>query len=279
MSDKLSIKLIHTGTLSVPDGSIGTGSTHIPPKNIEWYQGPEDRDITVICNEQMLNKEFVSSIKGIKIAWLCSEPEEYCPLLKSVDIIKEYFDCVLVRSSVLVDNKKIFFCPTIGHWINDKAIYPKTKNISIIASGKCDLEGHRLRHHVVSFYRPYLDFVGGHGYKPIQDKLEGLKDYRFHVTIENVRRDFEFTEKLIDSFVTGCLPVYWGCPSIGNFFDERGMIIVEKLQHFEIAFKEYCNESYYKSCLPYIVKNFETAMDEYLTPEDYMFNHVLKDRI
>ena len=50
--------------------------------------------------------------------------------------------------------------------------------------------------------------VFGRGYDPIEFKIDGLKDYRFSVVIENCKRDYWFTEKLIDCFVTGTIPIY-----------------------------------------------------------------------
>ena len=36
-----------------------------------------------------------------------------------------------------------------------------------------------------------------------------------------------FTEKLIDALITKTVPIYWGAPYIGDFYDNRGII------HFE----------------------------------------------
>ena len=48
----------------------------------------------------------------------------------------------------------------------------------------------------------------------------------FHVAIENVRQPHYFTEKLLDCFLTNTMPIYWGCPNIGAYFDTSGMIII-----------------------------------------------------
>ena len=40
--------------------------------------------------------------------------------------------------------------------------------------------------------------VMGMGYKPIGAISDGLKDYMFHIAMENQQRDFYFTEKLIN---------------------------------------------------------------------------------
>jgi len=275
MSNKLSVKLIHTGSLSEADGSVGTGSTHIPPKLMEWYQGTDERDITIITNDLMLNREAVENIKGTKVAWLI-EPEEINPQYQYIQSMKEYFDYILTHDYNYIDDKKVLFCPLAGHWVVDKQVYPKSKMLSVIASGKNNLEGHRLRHQVIRNpeLTPFFDGIFGRGYNPIENKVDGLRDYRYHLVIENVRKNCWFTEKLIDAFVTGCLPIYWGAPTIDNHFDERGMIIVDNERNCATAIKEHLTPSYYNACLPYIKKNFGIAMNKYLTPEDYMVKNI-----
>ena len=51
--------------------------------------------------------------------------------------------------------------------------------------------------------------------------------HRYHIVIENVRSDYYFSEKLVTAVAAGCVPVYWGCPSIARFFDPDGMAAVE----------------------------------------------------
>jgi hypothetical protein len=54
-----------------------------------------------------------------------------------------------------------------------------------------------------------------------------LFDVQYHVAIENVvQRDY-FTEKLLDCFLTCTVPIYLGCPNIGDYFQVEGIIQVE----------------------------------------------------
>jgi hypothetical protein len=88
----------------------------------------------------------------------------------------------------------------------------------------------------------------------------GLRDYRFSVTIENLRDVNYFTEKLIDCFLTGTVPIYWGCPNIESFFDTRGMVIVDNLTDIVNAVNNLTTEDYDRM-LPFIRKNYETAQN------------------
>ena len=65
------------------------------------------------------------------------------------------------------------------------------------------------------------------------------------------------------------MPIYWGCPNIGDFFDTRGMIIVDS----ESDIIELCNQitpETYEQMKPYIDENYERAK-EYARP--------LRDRV
>ena len=90
-----------------------------------------------------------------------------------------------------------------------------------MVSNKISTVGHKLRFSVVdSLKQNDIEFsVYGRTVNNIDYKLTALKDYAFSIVIENSKIDYYFTEKLIDCFSTGTIPIYYGCPSIGNFFD------------------------------------------------------------
>ena len=66
--------------------------------------------------------------------------------------------------------------------------------------------------------------VLGRGYAPFDSKADGLAPFRFSVIIENVRERNYFTEKLVDAILCETVPIYWGCPNIGDFIDPACMI-------------------------------------------------------
>jgi hypothetical protein len=113
--------------------------------------------------------------------------------------------------------------------------------------------------------------VFGRGYNPIDYKLYALRDYAFSLTIENSKFDYYFTEKLMDTFMTGTVPIYWGCPSIGDFFNLDGMIIVDNLEDIDRALNQISIEKY-NSMLPAITDNFNRAK-EFLIAEDWIYNN------
>lgn len=105
----------------------------------------------------------------------------------------------------------------------------KTKDISCIASGLKQLEGHRLRLGFVNMLKkvmPGIDFFGkGSNYLP--DKKDGLEPYRYSIAIENAALPFYFTEKINDCFLAWTIPIYFGCLNIGKYFPGRSFIRID----------------------------------------------------
>jgi hypothetical protein len=100
--------------------------------------------------------------------------------------------------------------------------------------------------------------IYGNGYNPIDQKIISLKNYRYQIVIENTKKDFWFTEKLIDCFVTGTVPIYYGCPSIDKFFDTNGMIIFNNLEDLNKIIKN-LNADIYNSMMDSIINNYKKA--------------------
>ncbi len=137
----------------------------------------------------------------------------------------------------------------------------KTKDLSIIASAQTSLEGHRLRHEVVAWLRDTgrddVD-VMGRGYRPFEQKEEGLAPYRYSVVIENVREPGHFTEKLVDCLLCDTVPIYWGTRDIGDFFDLDGIIPCEDIEDVRSAIAGIPEDDYHARC-PAIARNRELA--------------------
>jgi len=127
----------------------------------------------------------------------------------------------------------------------------KTRPCSLIASAKRDLLGHQLRHDMIDWIRATNQPVDimGRGYMPFDQKADGLAPYRYSVVIENVRERNYFSEKLIDSILCATVPIYWGCPNIGDFMDTTGMILCESAADIQRAIADMSEENY-KSHLP-----------------------------
>lgn len=241
---------------------------------MEWDVNPteiNDGDI-VFFTEHDLKKVLDYKDMDIKrIGWLLESPVivDQSEVFKYLDYFDEVYTC---REDYLSISPKFKFLPVWCTWIKkqDRRIYEKNKMISIIASFKRQTNGHRLRHNVVHSLGDKMT-VYGSGYNRIDDKLVGLKDYRFSIVIENTKQNFYFTEKLLDCFVTGTVPIYWGCPSIGKFFDENGIITFDNMDDLNNILNTISEETY-NNMKTAILNNFNTSM-KYKTAEDYLINY------
>ena len=75
--------------------------------------------------------------------------------------------------------------------------------------------------------------------------------------------------------MTGTVPIYWGCPSIGNFFNTDGMILFNEIGELNKILKEISFEQYVKM-KDAIEENFEKAK-EFLIAEDYIYKNYLEN--
>ncbi|UTW05540.1 hypothetical protein KDX31_20700 (plasmid) [Amphritea atlantica] len=105
----------------------------------------------------------------------------------------------------------------------------KNKNITWISSNKRIFPGHGNRLKFMDFIRSSdleLDLFGS-GINFIENKWDGMIDYRYSLTIENTVHEDYWTEKLADSFLAYCLPIYYGCPNITDYFPEESFIRID----------------------------------------------------
>jgi hypothetical protein len=212
--------------------------------------------------------EAVGRDDSYKIAWLLESPRatrrEYRWLGRNARV----FDRVLTFEQTLLETlPHAKFCPLGGCWIAPEhwKVHPKTKSLSVIASGKRDMPGQQLRHKIIRKHGAAFDAILGRGYHEIAEKVEGLKDFRYSLTVENCRQNFYFSEKLIDCFLTGTVPIYWGCPSIGLFFDKGGIISFEHPRDLHLILEQVGADDY-DLRLPAVRRNLELAKN-YAYPE------------
>lgn len=101
---------------------------------------------------------------------------------------------------------------------------PRTKLVSIVTSNKMLTPGHVQRLNFAKSLKEHfgarLDFYG-RGFTPLEDKLDALRKYRFHIALENSSLRHYFSEKLCDSILTGAFPFYWGCPNLEEYLPAR----------------------------------------------------------
>ena len=158
-------------------------------------------------------------------------------------------------------------------------VYDKTKLISFIASNKNICEGHKFRLKCVNAIKnqfPQVDLYG-RGINPINSKLEGLKNYYFSIAMENEKFPHYFTEKIIDCFLSGTIPIYYGCSNVEKYFNSKGIITFNSKEEL-INIVNNLSPSYYIDNKEAVEENLKIALDMW-EDNDIFFSKFLKDLI
>lgn len=62
---------------------------------------------------------------------------------------------------------------------------------------------------------------------PMDEKHTRLRDYKFTVAFENSSSPGYVTEKAIDAYVGGSVPLYWGDPQVGRMLNPASMLVMQ----------------------------------------------------
>lgn len=140
--------------------------------------------------------------------------------------------------------RRIYSQPAL-HWfygVGSRGIVPfdsilaekpetKTREVSMVYSPKA--MRHTLHHHRARFMReivkrmPELEIFGRQTSRALDDKAECLRDYRYHIAVENFVGPHHWTEKLADAYLGLTLPFYYGCPDLADYFPEESFIRID----------------------------------------------------
>jgi len=228
----------------------------------------------------MLSNE-VDAITPMNRYGLLVESEAILPdLYKAVTSVMWKFRAVFTHSDTLLrNNSNAKWIPGSGTWIGgdfaggEPSIYPKTKTCSMISSRKWSAPLHRKRLAIAYLLRNSTRdvdvFIPRWRSRNLISILDTLIDYRYSIVIENFIGRGYFTEKILNCFATGTVPIYLGSPNISQYFDARGIIQIGGLRDLlQIALPMMSVRDYDRR-LGAIESNFRTC-GEYGAIEDYI---------
>lgn len=232
-----------------------------------WSEAVNPEDYCILTDNDCFNNSLIKSIPSKKIAWLVEPPivngENY---VKMRDTQHKLFDYVFLSVThphyAGIPNAKYFAHGGTAHKEEHIKIWDKSKLCSIILSKKQWNVGHRHRHHIYNSTKGlgvYDSYGCGAGNR-IEYKITGLQDYMFSIAMENCEENDYFSEKIIDCFLTGTIPIYYGTHNIGNFFNPQGILRFKGLDDIKKIFS-YLNEDFYNSKLDAVKENFILAQN------------------
>jgi hypothetical protein len=77
--------------------------------------------------------------------------------------------------------------------------------------------------------------------------------------MENGRRTNWITEKLIDCLVSRTIPIYWGAPNVGEYFDSNAILTFETFSDLSVILRS-LTPDFYQKRLASIDHNLQEAM-------------------
>ena len=253
--------------------SKDTFQSNFPNNFIFDYWKRENNEVTIFVTKGIYSVNDVDS--KIKIAIPSDLREFHSPIYEFIENNIEKFDRVITYDERLIGlyPDKCFPSPAMKPWIwpkSEQQVYEKDKLCSFITSTKTMIPGHDFRVDILNSLNGTHKYLGvdcfGQGHNPLPEdggKIFGLKDYAFSISMENNKTEYYFSEKLLDVILTGAVPIYWGCKSIGNYFNTEGMLLFDtKEELFEIISK--LNMDLYKKMLPAIKENFNLCKKKYV---------------
>jgi hypothetical protein len=249
------------------------GPLPLPDLPFTWDRKIGNHEVAVYTDNSLKDAEAGSDSK--KVAWLIESPVITAKAYRWIRSNYKVFDRVLTFDQEVLEELPNSRTGLLGGcWIKEanRKIHDKNRNVSIIASAKNNVLGQKMRHKAIRKFGHMIDAVFGGGYRAIDDKAEGLAPFRYSIVIENCRRNYYFSEKLIDCFMTGTIPIYWGCPSIGLFFDKTGMICFDRISELRQILQT-AGEKDYDQRSRAIRSNFETAK-HFIYPEYALWSAV-----
>jgi len=251
--------------------SHGNSSCHnCSPKFFEWDFETKNSKISVYIDSD-LTIALNDKDDKIKFLWLLESPKFNGGAIEivknNVKLIEDTFEAVFTYSDEVSSlSNKFYKVFTTNSWIKKPKVYDKSKLISMITSNKVWTEQQKYRVDFAEKNKDIID-VYGRGFKEIEDKEQGLQDYMFSICIENYTYDSYFTEKILDCFATGTIPIYKGTKKILDYYDEDGIIFLDDL----LDFSDLTPELYFAK-IQSVNRNFET-FNKYILIDDFIYKN------
>jgi hypothetical protein len=207
------------------------------------------------------------------------EPVELNNISNEIITNKNYFDKILSSFSEVLnscDNSELFLYASC--WIlTDSKKNPislkkdyynifdleKKFKLSHVMSSKNFLPGHNLRHETKeiikknrSFELLFPDSISGNL------KYQLFEDSMFHIAIENTKNHNYISEKVVDSFMSYTIPIYWGTPNIVEYFNKDGIIFFNTKEELETILDNLSEKDYSKR-MDAVIENYRIASEKF----------------
>jgi hypothetical protein len=249
----------------------------VVPLHVTWDRDWSDmRRPVFVTNEAILRPLPVGLQPEGRFGWLIESASIIPSVYRRASRVVDRYDLVFTHNSrLLANHANCRWIPGGGIWIGGThaggslGVFPKTKLCSMLTSRKTVTRLHRTRLSIakglVRERHPSVEVFIDPG-RPYS--FDALREYRYNICIENNIDDRYFTERLLNCFATGTVPIYMGAPKLAEFFDMNGVITFESRRELARILRS-VSRSDYESRLTAIHGNFSQVM-QYRSIEDYI---------
>jgi hypothetical protein len=214
-----------------------------------------------------------------KFLWICESrgiiPAQMEFLYNNHETLKDVYKKIFVHDySLLKLGSHFEYCPPAANhtWVVNRGIHKKSKLVSMVSSGKSFCEGHRYRNELMKTYQERFKNIDyyGRSFNPFNVKEDVLNNYYFSITVENEKYSNYYTEKLMDCFATGTIPIYYGTPELPKMFNPDGIIILDN--SFDVSD---LTVDLYHSKMDAIKDNYERCVN-HKSADDYIYDRIVE---
>ena len=128
--------------------------------------------------------------------------------IKSINLLKNE-KIELIRKNILKNNIRTKFCAAV------------ISNTLVTDGFRLNFINELNKYKIVDMGGSYNNNVG-----KINDKIEFLSSYKFSIAMENTEGEGYLSEKIIDSFLSGTIPIYYGDYMIDEHINPETYILI-----------------------------------------------------
>lgn len=208
----------------------------IDSSKIAWDRRDPFRHKKVVFSHEMMFSESRLKVPKSRRIGLLYESRAIVP--KTYELVRRVandFEVIFTHDeSLLREFSNTRWIPGSGVWIGGRqapgvvGIQPKEKLVSMLSSRKtrCALHIKRLliATRLKVFAKQVDVFIQGLSFSGQISPLQTLSEYRYSIVMENFIGNGYFTEKILNCFATGTVPIYLGAPDINKYFDPNGIL-------------------------------------------------------
>src|SRR5271166_2656142 len=146
----------------------------------------------------------------------------------------------------------------------EQSTVAKPFEVSYLTSSKNWCPGHALRQHIFDVLPNVVGElkVNKHKSPPRLSGVERTATFQaqYHIAVENAQWNNYFTEKILDCFLMRSLPLYWGCPNLGEYFNLDGVLQFDTVDSLILLLKNLTPE-HYQEHFAAIEDNYQRALE------------------